>query len=147
MQKNNQITIGQLAEACDVSIDTLRYYERCKLLQPDSRSEASYRLYGPESIRRVDFIKRSKDLGFTLDEIRKLLTLKSSKDATCAEMLERTHHKITAAKHQLKELGRIEKALTHLSKACPGNDTPISQCPILEHLYPAHKPSLKENRP
>lgn len=135
MRKNKQITIGQLAEACDVSIDTLRYYERCKLLQPDSRSKSGYRLYGQESIRMVDFIKRSKSLGFTLEEIRKMLTLKSSKDATCAEMLERTHAKITEAKYQVKELGRIEKALTRLSVACPGNDTPISQCPILNHLY------------
>ncbi len=135
MKKNKQITIGQLAEACDVSIDTLRYYERCKLLQPDSRSESGYRLYGPESIRRVDFIKRCKSLSFTLEEIRKMLTLKSSKDATCAEMLERTHAKVEEAKKQVKELSRIESALTKLAKVCPGNATPISQCPILNHLY------------
>lgn len=136
MKKNEHITIGQLAEACDVSIDTLRYYERCKLLQPDGRSKASYRLYGPESIRRVDFIKRCKSLGFTLEEIRKLLALKSSKDATCAEMLERTHAKVTEAKRQVKELLRIEAALTKLAEICPGGDMPISKCPILHHLYP-----------
>ena len=136
MQKNEHITIGQLAEVCGVSIDTIRYYERCKLLLPVSRSKADYRLYGLESVRQVDFIKRSKSLGFTLEEIRKLLTLKSSKDATCAEMLERTHAKITEAKYHVKELGRIEKAFTRIARACSGNDTPINQRPILNHLYP-----------
>lgn len=136
MRKNQHITIGQLAEACDVSIDTLRYYERCKLLKPESRTESGYRLYGPESLRLVDFIKRCKSLGFALDEIRKLLTLKSSKGATCAEMLERTHAKVAEAKRQVKELSRIESALTKLAKACPGGDIPIGQCPILNHLYP-----------
>lgn len=138
MRKNKQITIGQVAEACDVSIDTLRYYERCKLLKPENRTESGYRLYGPGSIQLVDFIKRCKSLGFTLDEIRKLLALKSAKDATCAEMLERTHTKVEEAKRQVKELSRIESALTKLAEACPGGDIPISRCPILGHLYPAH---------
>ncbi len=131
-----KITIGKLAEMCGVRIDTIRYYERFKLVQAERRSKSGYRLYDEDSVRQVMFIKNAKALGFTLAEIKRLLTLKSAKDATCAEMLERTHHKITEAKHQLKELGRIEKALTHLSKACPGGDIPIGKCPILNHLYP-----------
>lgn len=133
-----KLTIGKLAEKCDVTIDTIRYYERFKLVQADSRSESGYRLYSNGSVRRVNFIKNSKELGFTLDEIRKLLALKSSKDATCAEMLERTHAKVKEAKRQVKELSNIESALTKLAKACPGGNLPISQCPILEHLYPTH---------
>lgn len=129
------LTIGKLAEECDVTIDTIRYYERFKLMQAHERTKSGYRLYGQDSVRRLMFIKRSKDLGFTLDEIKTLLALKSSKDATCSEMLERTHAKVEAAKKQVKELSRIEKALTHLSKICPGGNTPISECPILEHLY------------
>lgn len=141
--EQTKITIGILAEMCGVRIDTIRYYERFKLIHADRRSKSGYRLYNDESVRQVMFIKRAKELGFTLAEIKKLLALKSSKDATCATMLERTHTKILEAKKQVKELGRIEKALKHLSKICPGDDTPISQCPILEHLYPAHKPSAK----
>lgn len=140
-----KLTIGKLAELGDVSIDTIRYYERFKLVLATGRSKAGYRLYNEDSVRRVMFIKRCKELGFTLDEIKKLLALKSSSDATCAEMLKRTHAKITEAKGQVKELSHIEAALTRLSKICPGNDTPISQCPILEHLYPTYKSSLKEN--
>ena len=132
----NTLTIGRLAEECDVTIDTIRYYERFKLMQAQGRSKAGYRLYTLESVWQLNFIKRSKELGFTLDEIRKLLMLKSSKDATCAEMLERTHTKVEEAKRQVKELSRIESALTKLAKACPGGDIPIGKCPILNHLYP-----------
>ncbi len=135
-QTEDTLTIGKLAEECGVTIDTIRYYERFKLMQAQGRSKAGYRLYAPESVRRLSFIKRSKELGFTLDEIRKLLALKSSKDATCAEMLERTHAKVEEAKRQVKELSRVESALTKLAKACPGGDIPIGKCPILNHLYP-----------
>ncbi len=142
MTKNHAtITIGKLAEMCGVRIDTIRYYERFKLVQAERRSKSGYRLYDANSVRQVMFIKNAKELGFTLAEIKRLLTLKSSKDATCATMLERTHQKIIEAKKQVKELERVEKALTHLSKICPGGDTPISQCPILDHLYPKHKAS------
>lgn len=130
-----KLTIGKLAEHCGVTIDTIRYYERSKLIQAQGRSGAGYRLYTPESVRRLAFIRRGKELGFTLDEIRKLLTLKSSKDATCAEMLERTRNKIVEAKVRVKELTRIEAALTRLADVCPGGDTPISKCPILNHLH------------
>lgn len=135
-QREDTLTIGKLAEECDVTIDTIRYYERFKLMQAQGRSKAGYRLYGPDSVRRLMFIKRSKELGFTLDEIKKLLALKSSKDATCAEMLERTHAKVAEAKEQVRALTHIEDALTRLSAICPGGDMPISKCPILDHLYP-----------
>lgn len=136
-----KLTIGKLAEECDVTIDTIRYYERFKLLVAEDRSKSGYRQYTDDSVRRLMFIKRCKDLGFTLDEIKKMLALKSSTNATCAEMLERTHTKVEEAKKQVKELSRIEAALTKLANICPGNDIPIDQCPILEHLYPksSHK--------
>lgn len=133
---DHTLTIGKLADECGVTIDTIRYYERFKLIQAQERSKAGYRLYAPESVRRLLFIKRSKELGFTLDEIRKLLALKSAKDATCAEMLKHTRGKIAEAKDRLKELMRIEAALTQLADVCPGDATPISKCPILVHLYP-----------
>jgi DNA-binding transcriptional MerR regulator len=136
--KKQKITIGKLAELGGVSIDTIRYYERFKLVLAASRSESGYRLYDEDSVRRVVFIKCCKALGFTLDEIRKLLTLKSSKDATCAEMLKCTHAKITEAERHVKELTRIKAALATLDDACPGGKRPVSEYPILEHLYPGY---------
>ena len=133
-----KLTIGKLAEECGVTIDTIRYYERFKLLVAAGRSKSGYRLYTYDSVRRLMFIIRCKELGFTLDEIKKMLALKSSKNATCAEMLERARTKIEEARKQIKELLRIEAALSKLANICPGNDMPIDQCPILEHLYPTH---------
>lgn len=132
-----KLTIGKLAEECGVTIDTIRYYERFKLVQAERRSKSGYRLYGQESVRRVMFIKRSKELGFTLGEIKKLLALKSAKDATCDEMLKRTRGKIAEFKSKVKQLMHIERALTRLADSCPGGDVPVRECPILDHLYPA----------
>lgn len=135
----DKLTIGKLAEECGITIDTIRYYERFKLVQAERRSKSGYRLYGPESVRRVMFIKRSKELGFTVGEIKKLLALKSAKDATCDQMLKRTRAKITESEGKIKELTHIEAALIKLANACPGGEQPISECPILDHLYQHHK--------
>ena len=132
----SEITIGLLAKESGVRTDTIRYYEQLGLVKPEGRSEAGYRLYGPESILLVQFIRRAKDLGFKLAEIKTLLTLKASQTATCKDMLERTDHKLAEAKENIKQLKNIHDALEKLSEACPGGDMPLSECPILDHLYP-----------
>lgn len=112
-QTEDVLTIGKLAEECDVTIDTIRYYERFKLMQAHDRTKAGYRLYGQDSVRRLMFIKRSKDLGFTLDEIRTLLALKSSKRYDLLEMLELPHARLKLLK-QLESYHALRKALIHL---------------------------------
>lgn len=129
------LTIGKVAEACDVKIDTLRYYERVGLVEPEERTDSGYRVYHPESIRRVKFIKKAQGLGFTLDEIRALLEMRVSDNATAADILKATKNKITEFKLKIKDLGLIRKALEKLADKCPGTG-PVSDCPILDHLYP-----------
>ncbi len=130
------LTIGELAKKCGVRTDTIRYYEGKDLLRPESRSEAGYRQYGQESLRTLRFILRAKDLGFTLAEIKTLLTLKASQTAKCQDMLERTENKMAEAKENMQHLNRMHAALENLSEACPGGDMPLSECPILDYLYP-----------
>tara|TARA_R110002124_G_scaffold266813_2_gene433819 strand:- start:8546 stop:8953 length:408 start_codon:yes stop_codon:yes gene_type:complete len=132
----SDLTIGLLAKESGVRIDTIRYYEQLGLVKPDSRSEAGYRLYGPESITLVKFIRRAKDLGFKLAEIKTLLTLEASQTATCKDILERTDQKLAEAKESIKQLKNIHDALEKLSGACPGGDMPLNECPILDYLYP-----------
>ncbi|MCF6216284.1 MAG: heavy metal-responsive transcriptional regulator [Emcibacter sp.] len=132
----NDLTIGQLARKCGVRTDTIRYYEQLEIIQPEDRSSAGYRLYGPESIRTIKFIRRAKDLGFTLAEIKILLNLKASQTATCRDMLERTEAKIVEAKENMRHLNNMHDVLEKLSEACPGGNMPLSECPILDHLYP-----------
>lgn len=133
------MTIGQLAKESGVRTDTIRYYETLKLVEPAGRTSAGYRLYNTASIERVSFIKRAKSLGFTLSDISALLELKATQSATCQEMLERTEAKIKETKDNVRHLKHIHDALEKLASACTGGDMPLSECPILDHLYPKNK--------
>ena len=137
-----RLTIGQLAKESGVRTDTIRYYEQLGLIKPEGRSESGYRLYSDDAIRLVQFIRRAKDLGFKLAEIKTLLTLKASQTATCNDMLQRTEEKLVEAKENIKHLNRMHDALEKLADECPGGDMPLSKCPILDYLYP--KTELQE---
>jgi DNA-binding transcriptional MerR regulator len=131
---NKPLTIGKLAERMGLSPDTLRYYEKMKLIKADSRSRAGYRLYTEQTISVLRFIKGAKALDFSLVEIQKLLALTSSDKATCAQIIDKTEAKIAEAETQILELKEIRKALKALVKQCPGGNAPVDMCPILEHI-------------
>jgi len=135
-----QLTIGKLAELTGVSADTLRYYEKTKLITGTSRSAAGYRLYDPDAVRVVRFIRGAKELSFTLDEIRQLLTLKTSDTSTCAEILKHTEAKLKEAESRIRELKEIRKVLKALAEQCPADNTPTDCCPILDHISKKAKP-------
>lgn len=128
------LTIGKLAEMTGLSADTLRYYEKMKLIKADSRSRAGYRLYKPAAVSVIRFIKGAKALDFTLAEIKKLLALTSSDQATCTQIIDKTEAKITEAEAKIIELKEIKKVLKNLVKQCPGGNVPVDMCPILEHI-------------
>lgn len=129
-----QLTIGKLAEMTGVSADTLRYYEKMRLIKAAARSQAGYRLYEEDAIRVIRFIRGAKALNFTLVEIRKLLAMDTSDQTSCAEVLKATEGKITEAETRILELKEIKSVLTELVKACPGDSTSSKECPILDHL-------------
>jgi MerR family Zn(II)-responsive transcriptional regulator of zntA len=134
------LTIGKLAEMTGVSADTLRYYEKMKLITGTSRSASGYRLYHADAMQVVRFIRGAKELNFTLDEIRQLLTLKKSDQSTCAEILKHTEAKIREAETRIRELKEIKKVLKSLAEQCPADDTPTDCCPILDHISRKAKP-------
>lgn len=129
-----QLTIGRLAELTGTTADTLRYYEKMRLIKTESRSGAGYRLYDESVISVIRFIRGAKALNFTLKEIRNLLTLSTSDQASCAEVLKQTEGKILEAESKILELKEIKKVLTNLVKVCPGDDTSTKACPILDHI-------------
>lgn len=129
-----QLTIGRLAKETNVSTDTLRYYEKIRLIRAERRSSAGYRLYSDDTIRIVRFIRGAQALNFTLEEIRLLLTLDASDQASCAEVLKHTEGKIAQAEAKILELKEIKKVLSELVRCCPGGTTPVSACPILDHI-------------
>ena len=128
------LTIGKLADITGTSADTLRYYEKMQLITGTQRSSAGYRLYNNEAVRVVGFIRGAKELGFTLEEIRQLLMLKTSDQATCFQILERTKSKIKEAENKIRELKEIKNILKNLVAQCPADDSKLDCCPIIEHI-------------
>src|SRR5471032_867228 len=106
-----QLTIGKLAELTGVTADTLRYYEKMKLVKAEGRSPAGYRLYNPGTVNVIRFIRGAKALNFTLEEIRQLLVINTSDRATCAQMVKHTEGKIAEAETKIEELKEINRVL------------------------------------
>jgi MerR family transcriptional regulator, copper efflux regulator len=133
MSNPNALTISKLADCGGVNLTTIRYYERRGLLPKPSRSASGYRLYTDDAVRRLRFIKQAQLLGFSLAEVRDLLSLRMQSDTTCAHIKLRAKGKITAVDRKIADLQRIKSALTSLASACRGKG-PTSECPILEAL-------------
>ncbi len=127
------LTIGKLAKQVGVSTDTIRFYERCGLIETAARSESNYRLYSEDDALRLRFIRRAKSLGFTLAEIGELLVLSSDPAATKADIKERALQKIDKIRHRVRDLTRIQAGLEQLVAQCDGHG-PVDDCPILAAL-------------
>lgn len=127
------LTIGTLAKQVGVNLETVRFYERRRLLPEPPRSESGYRLYPAEAARRLRFIKRAQELGFSLNEIEELLSLRMSPRTTSKEIRKRAEVKISDIEAKIRTLESMKKTLRKLTKECVGC-APASECPILESL-------------
>ena len=127
------LSIGQLARSAGVGVETVRFYERQGLLQEPARKDSGYRQYAEDVIARLRFIKRAKELGFSLKEIKELLALRVDPDTTCADVRSKAQAKIADVEEKIEALQKIKKALVQLSTACRGRG-PTSECPILDAL-------------
>jgi MerR family mercuric resistance operon transcriptional regulator len=127
------LTIGKVARGAGLAIDTVRYYEREGLLEEPARTASGYRHYRPDAVARLRFIRQAKDLGFTLSEIRELLTLKVAPGKSCADVRARAQGKIADVEQRIAQLDRMKRALVKLAAACSGRG-PTSECPILDAL-------------
>lgn len=132
------LTIGQVADRAGVGIETVRFYEREGLLEEPARRESGYRQYEGEVVARLRFIKRAKELGFSLKEIKELLALRVDPTITCAEVRSKAQAKVADIEEKIETLQRMKKALVKLTKACNGRG-PVSECPILDALEPEEK--------
>jgi MerR family mercuric resistance operon transcriptional regulator len=127
------LKIGDVAERGRVNLQTICYYEREGLLPKPPRLASGYRLFPESAVRRVRFIKRAQELGFSLAEIRELLSLRESADARAQDMHERTRAKVADIEEKIRTLQAMKKALNSLAESCPGCG-PLSECPILDAL-------------
>ncbi|KHF41439.1 Hg(II)-responsive transcriptional regulator [Halalkalibacter okhensis] len=125
--------ISEFADKCGVNKETIRYYERKKLLQEPSRTNAGYRLYSENAVKRVGFIKRMQELGFSLNEIHKLLGVVDQDEVRCQDMFEFVSKKEEEVQKQIRDLKRIERMLQDLKNRCP-NEKKLHECPIIDTL-------------
>jgi MerR family Zn(II)-responsive transcriptional regulator of zntA len=127
--------IGELSRLTGMSNDTLRYYEKMSLLQPAERTEAGYRLYDHSVVQRLQFIQRAKSVGFTLEGIKELLSIRLEKAAhSCHEVKTMTERKLHEVEQKIAELKRIQEALQSLNRACCGGELSAEHCTILQAL-------------
>ena len=117
----NSLTIGQLARRADVGVETVRFYEREGLLEEPARRPSGYRQYDEGVVDRLRFIRRAKQLGFTLKEIRELLSLRIDPATTCGDVKSRAEAKLDDIAAKIRSLQRMKRALVKLTKACGGH--------------------------
>jgi Hg(II)-responsive transcriptional regulator len=128
-----QFTVGTLAERVGIHVETVRYYERRRLLPNPARTNAGYRLYDETSIARLRFIKRAQELGFTLEEIADLLALRVDAASTCDDVRNRAAQKVAEIEDKIRSLQAMRAALVEMIGACE-QDGPAGDCPFLDSL-------------
>lgn len=126
------MNIGEAAKACGVSAKMIRHYESVGLLPPASRSDAGYRRYAEKDIRTLKFIRRSRDLGFSIEEIRSLVGLWQDRQRPSREVKVLAKRHLDELEKKLAELQSMKAALAHLVSCCHGDERP--DCPILDEL-------------
>ena len=126
--------IGELATATSTKVETVRYYEKIGLLPPPARTVSNYRSYGSEHLARLSFIRRARDLGFTLDSVRDLLDLSDQKNGSCdAVDLIATSH-LESIERKIADLSALQGELSRVLRSCRKGT--IAECKIIESLAP-----------
>lgn len=125
--------IGALAKAADCKIETIRYYEKIGLIPEPTRTGSGYREYEDGHMRRLVFVRRSRELGFTIEEIRALLDLVDGGDYTCCEVQSLTMAHLESIREKIADLKKLEKTLAKIASQCSGDEVP--ECPVIDALF------------
>src|SRR5260221_10838850 len=126
------LPIGELSRATGVNVETIRYYEKIKMLPIPLRTEGGHRVYGPKETRTLAFIRRGRELGFTLNEIRAFLDLGGPEKASCDQVRKIAKHHLDDIRAKIKDLVKLERLLAKTIARCSGKSVP--DCPILDIL-------------
>lgn len=128
------LSIGELGRRTDTKVETIRYYERIGLLMAPARTEGNYRAYGEAELNRLSFIRRARDLGFSIEQVRDLLALSDRRDQSCATVDELTRAHLADVERKLVDLEALRRELSALLSQCRKGT--VSECLIIEALGP-----------
>jgi Hg(II)-responsive transcriptional regulator len=131
MMDQANMTIGRLAKAANVGVETIRYYQQRELLPVPAATSSAFRYYPVELVDRIRFIKRAQELGFSLSEIGELLELNDGADRRTIRRI--TQHRLDTIREKILDLQRIDAVLTHLVNQCEGTSKALA-CPIIATL-------------
>ncbi|MDK6076270.1 MerR family transcriptional regulator [Massilia varians] len=127
-------TIGQLSAAAQMPPATIRYYEKIGLLDSPSRSGSNYRLYGSEDVARLTFVRRAREIGFTVDQVRSLLAFSDQRDGDCCAVTTLTEQHLAEVEQKIRDLNLLKKHLARLLISCQGGR--FADCRIIDALTP-----------
>jgi MerR family mercuric resistance operon transcriptional regulator len=128
----DRLSIGKVAARTGCNIETIRFYEKEGLLPPPGRTEGGHRLYTTEMVGRLVFVRRCRELGFSMAEIRQLLSLVDGDQVSCERVKDIADQHLLDIRSKIADLRKMERTLRDLSSQCSGDDVP--QCPIIEVL-------------
>ena len=131
MDRKTGIAIGELSRRTGCNVETVRYYERIGLL-PQPARRGRYRLYGTEDVARLAFVRRARELGFALDEVRALLGMATDGQAACADARRLAETHLAGVRAKIADLRAIEVALAEAVQRCDAGEAP--ECPLIEAL-------------
>jgi len=127
--------IGAMSKATGCNIETIRYYERVGILPSPPRTSGGHRDYDNQHLKRLNFVRRSRELGFSLDEIRQMLRLVEGGDVTCTQVHAMASEHLADVQSKIADLTRMERTLQDTTAKCAGGTTP--DCPIIDVLFDA----------
>ena len=135
--RDSALAIGALSQHSEVNIETIRFYERIGILPKPPRSAAGRRVYGQDHLKRLSFVRRSRELGFSLDKVRGLLKLVDGGRYTCAEVRAITLDHLADVRRKIADLRRLEQTLADVAAKCRGGKVP--KCPVVDALFDARR--------
>lgn len=127
--------VGDLARAGQCKVETVRYYEKIGLMPTPQRTEGGHRVYHRPELKRLIFIRRSRDLGFSVAQVRDLLQFVDEPNHTCGEVKALTLAQSEEVQRKIDDLQRLHKALLEMADKCKGESYSLEQCPIIDALY------------
>jgi MerR family mercuric resistance operon transcriptional regulator len=145
MQQQDLFLIGQLAKQAGCKVETVHYYEKTGLMPEPPRTEGGHRIYALADVKRLNFIRRSRELGFSIEKIKQLLRFIDEPDHYCGEVKAMAMQQAQEVQQKIEDLQRLKEALNTMVTQCKGEEYSVDNCPIIEALYIESVPDASDS--